>query len=102
TRIARALRARSRSRRCRRLRATFASLRLMVRAMSKFVPLCFLLLLLFAASPASGQSNYATLGGTVFDPQRQVVPGASVQVTSSSTQAARQVSTNDQGAFQLT
>ena len=70
--------------------------------MSKFAPLSFLLLLLFAASPVSGQSNYATLSGTVFDPRHQAVPGAAVQVTSASTQAARQASTNDQGAFQLT
>ena len=70
--------------------------------MSRFVSLSFcLLLLLFAASPASGQSNYATLGGTVFDPQHKAVPGASVQVKSASTRAARQVSTNEQGAFQL-
>jgi hypothetical protein len=70
--------------------------------MSKFAPLSFILLLLLAASPVSGQSNYATLSGTVFDPQRQAVPAASVRVTSASTQAARQVNTNEQGAFQLT
>jgi hypothetical protein len=71
--------------------------------MSKLAPLSiFLLLLLPAASPASAQSNYAALSGTVFDPQHQVVAGASVQVRSSSTQASRQVSTNEQGAFQVT
>ncbi|MDT5268741.1 MAG: hypothetical protein QOH49_927 [Acidobacteriota bacterium] len=59
-------------------------------------------LLCFAAAPASGQSNYATLGGTVFDPQRQVVPGALVRVTAAGTGASRQVTTNEQGAFQLT
>src|SRR2546423_307730 len=93
---------RSRSRRSSRSRAAFASLRLLEKTMSRFVSLSFcLLLLLFAASPASGQSNYATLGGTVFDPQHKAVPGASVQVKSASTRAARQVSTNEQGAFQL-
>ena len=49
--------------------------------MSKFASLSFCLLLLsLAASHASGQSNYATLGGTVFDPQHKVfldlLPGA--------------------------
>ncbi|HVF43186.1 MAG TPA: carboxypeptidase regulatory-like domain-containing protein, partial [Pyrinomonadaceae bacterium] len=61
-----------------------------------------LLLLCLAAVPASGQSNYATLSGTVFDPQRQAVPGATVRATSATTRAARQATTNDDGAFQLT
>ena len=68
-------------------------------------PVCGLALaclLCFAAASASGQSNYATLGGTVFDPQRQVVPGALVRVTAAGTGATRQVTTNEQGAFQLT
>ncbi|MFL6256093.1 MAG: carboxypeptidase-like regulatory domain-containing protein, partial [Pyrinomonadaceae bacterium] len=64
--------------------------------------LALVCLLCFAAVPASGQSNYATLGGTVFDPQRQVVPGALVRVKAAGTGAARQVTTNEQGAFQLT
>jgi hypothetical protein len=70
--------------------------------MSRFTTLSILLLALFAASPASGQSNYATLSGTVFDPQHHPVPGALARVTSASTQTARQVSTNDEGVFQLT
>ncbi|MFL6253803.1 MAG: carboxypeptidase regulatory-like domain-containing protein [Pyrinomonadaceae bacterium] len=64
--------------------------------------LALVCLLCFAAAPASGQSNYATLGGTIFDPQRQVVPGALVRVKAAGTGAARQVTTNEQGAFQLT
>src|SRR3954468_18014550 len=62
----------------------------------------FLISLLFAALPVLGQSNYASLSGTVFDPQQQAVPGATAQLTSLSTHAARQVSTNDQGIFQIT
>src|SRR6266403_798603 len=49
-----------------------------------------------------GQSNYASLSGTIFDPQRQAVPGASVQVTSVSTRAVREVTSNDQGLYQIT
>ncbi len=45
------------------------------------------------------QSNYASLSGTIFDPQRQAVPGASVQVTSVGTRAVRQVTSNDQGLY---
>jgi hypothetical protein len=55
-----------------------------------------------AATQAAAQSNYATLSGTVFDPQRQAVPGANVRATSAGTRAVRQVTTNDEGAFQLT
>jgi Carboxypeptidase regulatory-like domain len=69
--------------------------------MSRLTPLIVVLLFSFAASSASGQSNYAGLSGTVCDPQRQPIPGASVQVKSASTQAARQVNADEQGAFQL-
>jgi hypothetical protein len=70
--------------------------------MSRFTLLSLVLLLGLTAAPAYAQSNYATLSGTVFDPQRQAVPGATVRVTSASTSASRQVTTNEQGAFQLT
>src|SRR2546421_1988019 len=49
-----------------------------------------------------GQSNYASLSGTIFDPQRQVIPAASIQLTSLSTRAVRQVTSNDQGIYQIT
>lgn len=64
--------------------------------------LSLVLLLGFAVPPASAQSNYATLSGTVYDPQRQAVPGASVRATNAGTRATRQATTNEQGAFQLT
>ena len=64
--------------------------------------LSILLLLLFAALPVLGQSNFVSLSGTVFDPQQQAIPGASVQLTSVSTQATRRVNSNDQGLFQIT
>jgi hypothetical protein len=70
--------------------------------MSRFTLLSLVLLLCFAASHASAQSNYATLSGTVFDPQRQAVPGANVRATSTGTRALRQATTNEQGVFQLT
>src|SRR5213080_1174741 len=49
-----------------------------------------------------GQSNYASLSGTIFDPQRQAIPAASIQLTSLSTRAVRQVTSNDQGIYQIT
>ena len=68
------------------------------------IPTVFLILisLVRVASPAMGQSNYAVLGGTVIDPQQRAIPGADVRLTSTSTQAERQVTTNDQGIFQIT
>jgi hypothetical protein len=47
------------------------------------------------------QSNYASLGGIVFDQQRLAIPGASVQLTSISTDAVRQVSSDAQGAYSI-
>ena len=66
-----------------------------------FSSIVLLLLCLAVATPAA-QSNYATLSGTVFDPQRQAVPGAVVRATSVTTRAVRQATTNGDGAFQLT
>jgi hypothetical protein len=60
-------------------------------------------ILLFAvAVPVFAQSNYASLTGTVYDPQHQAIPGASVQLTSDSTHAVRQATSNEQGIFQIT
>jgi hypothetical protein len=70
--------------------------------MRKLTPLGLFFFLLLASSAALGQSNYASLSGTVFDPQQQALPGASVQLTSDSTGASRQVTSNEQGVFQVT
>ena len=48
------------------------------------------------------QSNYASLSGTVYDPQHHAIPGAAVQLTADSTHAVRQVVSNEQGIFQIT
>src|SRR5215211_77390 len=65
------------------------------------VQLLLFVILLFTASAASSQSNYATLSGTVVDPQQKVVPGCTVHLTSQSTRASRQATTNDLGIFQI-
>ena len=70
--------------------------------MRKITHLSLFLFLLSSSSVALGQSNYASVSGTVFDPQQQAIPGASVQLTSESTHASRQAATNDQGIFQIT
>jgi Carboxypeptidase regulatory-like domain len=58
--------------------------------------------LLFFAPCAFGQSNFAVLRGSVVDPQRNLIAGADVQLTSSATHAARHTASNDQGLFELT
>jgi Carboxypeptidase regulatory-like domain len=70
--------------------------------MRKATYLSLFLFLLSAATSVVGQSNYASLSGTVFDPQQQAIPGAAVQITSESTHAGRQVTSNEQGIFQVT
>ena len=59
------------------------------------------LLAVFSAG-AFGQSNYAVLGGTLTDPQRKSLAGASVELTSVSTHALRHAASNDQGIFEIT
>jgi hypothetical protein len=60
-----------------------------------------LLTLLLVSLPLFGQSNYAVLNGTIFDPGRKVLIGAVVQLTSVDTKAERRVASNDQGIFQI-
>lgn len=55
-----------------------------------------------AATTANSQSNYASLSGTIFDPQQNVLAGCSVTVISESTGASRSAVTNDLGSFQVT
>ena len=70
--------------------------------MRKLTPLYFFSFLLLVSSTSLGQSNYANLSGSVLDPQQKAVPGAAVQITSESTHASRQVTSNEQGMFQVT
>jgi len=70
--------------------------------MRKLILLGPFFFLLLVSSTVLAQSNYASLSGTVFDPQQQAVPGAAIQLTSDSTGASRQVTSNEQGVFQVT
>src|SRR5262249_20911367 len=54
---------------------------------------------LFAAA-AAAQNVTGTISGTVVDPQKQVVPGATVTVINEGTGDARVVVTDTRGAFQ--
>src|SRR5438874_2149957 len=61
-----------------------------------------LLVLLFFAPCAFGQSNFAVLRGSIVDPQRNLLVGADLQLTSSTTHAVRHAVSNDQGLFEIT
>src|ERR1044072_5621237 len=69
--------------------------------MRKALQLSIFVFFLSAATTVNSQSNYATLSGTVFDPQQKVLPGCTVQLTSDSTRASRQSVTNASGTFQI-
>ena len=56
----------------------------------------------FLSVAANAQSNYATLSGTIFDPQQKVLAGCSVQLTSENTGASRSAITSELGSFQIT
>lgn len=70
--------------------------------MRRLVQVFLLLFVLSVATTAYSQSNYASLSGTVFDPQQKVLAGCAIQLTSESTGASRQTVTSDQGVFQIT
>jgi Carboxypeptidase regulatory-like domain len=56
---------------------------------------------LSSATAVKSQSNYASLSGTVFDPQQKVLAGCAIQLTSETTGASRQTVTSDMGVFQI-
>jgi hypothetical protein len=54
---------------------------------------------LMAVTPVAAQSTFGSLVGTVTDPSGAVVPGATVEVTSTLTQALRATVTDGEGAY---
>ena len=68
----------------------------------RILRLSLVIFCLLIASRAYSQSNYASLSGTVFDPQQKVVAGSSIQLVSETTGASRSAVTNDSGSFQIT
>ena len=61
--------------------------------------LMLILVCLAWTSVAHAQIRSATLTGTVTDPQKAIVPGASVVVTNEGTNASQELVTNDAGLF---
>jgi len=60
---------------------------------------CLALLTCWATGSASAQSIFGTVTGTITDPTGAVVPGATVVVTSTQTQAARNVVSAGDGGY---
>ena len=63
--------------------------------------LCSMLVLmtLFCASIASAQIRSSTITGTVTDPQKAIVPGATVVITNEGTNVSEELVTNESGLF---
>jgi len=72
-------------------------------SMSKFVKLSFVLSLIFGMSAlAMGQSTVTgAIGGTVSNPNKEMVPNASVTVKSADTNKEDTATTDDQGRFKI-
>ncbi len=71
------------------------SLLKLLRCLALFFPLLF-------SSGVHAQSNYASLSGTVVDPDQKIVPAAVLTLTALNTHATRQATSNEQGTFQFT
>jgi len=71
--------------------------RVMRRVMAVILPM-----MLANADPASAQTILGTIRGTVYDPQQNVVPGATVMVTDEETNISREAPTDTQGLFEIT
>jgi len=65
------------------------------------VKMTLVFVLLLSSLPAFAQSNYAVLSGTVLDPERRAIAGASIQLTAVATHAERAVTSNEEGIFQI-
>ena len=60
-----------------------------------------LIVLFIQTSPALGQSTLGTIRGTVFDPQHQIVPGATVVVIDEATSQSRETTSDANGDFEV-
>ena len=69
------------------------------------IPVLFLALAvalaLGLAAPLAAQTSLGTIRGTVFDPQQNIVPGATVVVTDEATNVTREAQTDAEGCSRL-
>lgn len=74
----------------------------MTRALRLAALSIFATIIIWVASPASAQSTFGTLTGTVTDPSGAVVPGATVIATGMRTQTSRSTVTDERGDYLIT
>ncbi|HEV2862254.1 MAG TPA: TonB-dependent receptor [Pyrinomonadaceae bacterium] len=65
------------------------------------VAVCAALFLCLAPAASAQQLGAATLRGVITDPNGAVIPGAAVRATNVATGAARETTTNDEGAYTI-
>ena len=68
--------------------------------MTRFRILALCAVLATLAASAFSQTNYATLRGSVLDPQQRPVPGAHISLISGSTGVERSLTSNEAGAYE--
>ena len=69
--------------------------------MTSAAALFSLVFLIAAVAPSAAQTTLGTIRGTVFDPQQNIVPGATVVVTDEETNISREVQTDAAGLFEI-
>ena len=68
---------------------------------SKFYAFAFVLLFVLVSIPAHAQTYRGTIRGTVYDPNRAVIPGAEVKLTSTETNEVRNVTSGADGEYSI-
>lgn len=67
----------------------------------RFVAACLACLAFFVAAPCYGQTDTATLSGTITDEKGSAIPGVTVTVLNDATSFERKVTSNDLGYFSV-
>ena len=91
---------------CPHLEGIYWSALRFLHALHNYLPAACCILFVFitqhiALITVHAQSGTATLSGTVTDPNRALIPGANIQVISTTQGFQRTVTTNDEGAFAI-
>jgi hypothetical protein len=56
---------------------------------------------LLVVAPVLGQTHRASLRGTVYDPNKAVIPGAAITLTNAETSESRTTTSNDEGEYTI-
>jgi hypothetical protein len=63
--------------------------------------LFLVVLSLLVVAPVLGQTHRASLRGTVYDPNKAVIPGAAITLTNAETSESRTTTSNDEGEYTI-